>query len=167
MLSLQPILMNILLTPWQHEHTSPLNYRLNSVQASFTRTPYEWLLDNGFTATQLPVTILADDVPIGFFILDSGTDKQPYTDNPHALLLRSMSMNPAWQGRGLAKQALAPIKLSALIASRFPEANEIILGVNQRNTPAHRLYLACGFCDTGRTYMGIQELQYVLSLPLP
>lgn len=154
----------ITLTPYQNAHHPALTaYRLNPEQAQFTAQPHERLNDP-IPAHAHPITILHHNTPVGFFILDAGPDKTDYSDHPHALLLRSMSINPAYQGQGIAKAALAA--LPDYIRSHHPEHPLIVLGVNTRNHPAHQLYLRSGFRDTGRTYPGIKGLQYILELTL-
>ncbi len=44
--------------------------------------------------------------------------------------------------------------------------NEVLLGVNERNIPAQKLYEKSSFNDTGLRRMGAVGLQYVLSLNL-
>ena len=151
--------------PYLSSHRAALlAYRLPAAQMVFTREPHEWLVE-GFSAQLLPVTILHRDAPVGFFILDHGEDKFLYTANPHALLLRSMSVHPDYQGQGIGKQAL--LQLPAFVAIHCPEADEIVLGVNHANHSAHQLYVRSGFVDTGRTLHGSKGLQYILSLSLP
>ena len=157
----------ITLTPCIAAHHAALAYRLLPAQGDYTRAPQEWFAAGGFRSGQYPVSILANAVPVGFFILDTGADKADYSDDPHALLLRSMSIHPAWQGRGIAALALAPPVLWAYIDRHIPAIRRIVLGVHHANVAAQRLYLRCGFHDTGRTYPGLKGLQYVFEQPRP
>ena len=153
----------ITLAPCRGEHYPALTaYQLSGVQAEFSRPPTDWLSGNiPFSAAQLAVTILRGDEPIGFFVLDSGAGRDDYSANPHAVLLRSMSLNPRHQGNGYARTALVPATLDAFIRAHLPACDEIVLGVHHANRAAVRLYLRVGFADTGRTYDGLKGLQFI------
>ena len=129
--------------------------------------PGEWLDgDRTLERDKLAITIFADAEIVGFFILDSGADLRHYSDNPHALLLRSMSFAPAQQGKGYARAALGAARLHPLLRAHFPDGGEIVLGVNHANHAAIALYQRCGFSDSGRTYMGVKGLQYIYTRPV-
>lgn len=137
-------------------------YQLTGEQAEFSRPPSDWLSGNiAFSAAQLAVTILRGDEPIGFFVLDSGAGRDEYSANPHAVLLRSMSLHPRHQGNGYARTALVPATLDAFIRAHLPACDEIVLGVHHANRAAVRLYQRAGFDDTGRTYDGLKGLQFI------
>lgn len=142
-------------------HQAALDYTLDDVQTQFTALPALWFDDDA--ATHRRITILQHDEPVGFFVLDSGNDRADYSDNRNALLLRSMSVAPAHQGKGIARAALAADVLHPFARAEFPQADEIVLGVNHANTAAIALYRTCGFADTGRTHMGLRGLQYIFS----
>ena len=154
---------HITLAPCRVEHYPALTaYQLTGEQAEFSRPPTDWLSGNiAFSAAQLAVTILRGDEPIGFFVLDSGADRDDYSANPHAVLLRSMSLNPRHQGNGYARTALVPATLDAFIRAHFPACDEIVLGVHHANRAAVRLYQRAGFANTGRTYDGLKGLQFI------
>ena len=153
----------ITLAPCRGEHYPALTaYQLTGEQAEFSRPPTDWLSGNiAFSAAQLAVTILRGDEPIGFFVLDSGAGRDDYSANPHAVLLRSMSLNPRHQGNGYARTALVPATLDAFIRAHFPACDEIVLGVHHANRAAVRLYQRAGFANTGRTYDGLKGLQFI------
>lgn len=153
----------ITLAPCRVEHYPALTaYQLTGEQAEFSRPPTDWLSGNiAFSAAQLAVTILRGDEPIGFFVLDSGAGRDDYSANPHAVLLRSMSLNPRHQGNGYARTALVPATLDAFIRAHFPACDEIVLGVHHANRAAVRLYQRAGFANTGRTYDGLKGLQFI------
>ena len=154
---------HITLAPCRVEHYPALiAYQLTGEQAEFSRPPTDWLSGNiAFSAAQLAVTILRGDEPIGFFVLDSGAGRDDYSANPHAVLLRSMSLNPRHQGNGYARTALVPATLDAFIRAHFPACDEIVLGVHHANRAAVRLYQRAGFANTGRTYDGLKGLQFI------
>ncbi|STY87262.1 Uncharacterised protein [Moraxella ovis] len=96
----------ITLAPLSSTHQNELSYEPGDEQIQFTVLPKDWLDDE--RADAYKAVILDDDLHqvVGFFVLDIGQDKYRYTDNPNAVLLRSMSINPVFQGKGYAKRAL-------------------------------------------------------------
>lgn len=144
----------------QDHHQSALRYQLSDEQSQFTALPSDWFNDTKVHR----IVILWDNEPIGFFVLDGGDDKYAYTDNQHTLLLRSMSINPAFQGQGLAKSAL--LILPIFIMDNDILCHQIVLGVNHKNTKAQSLYQKTGFIDTGRTLMGMKGVQYIYELSI-
>lgn len=118
--------------------------------AKFTAFPVDILdelIDN-----QYPIVILNDKKPVGFFLLQSTDRVMEYTNNSKALLLTSLSIDHAQQGKGFAKQGMS--LLSELVKLEFPEYNEIVLAVNHKNIPAQKLYEKVGFSDTGKRTTG-------------
>lgn len=109
------------------------------------------------------ISIIQDDVAIGFLVLDNGVDKAIYSANPHALLLRAMSINPTYQGKGYAKAALLHMDLHRLIQHHFPNTHEIILGVNEKNQLAQHVYQQARFHDTQRRYQGPFGQQIIMA----
>ncbi|RKW10805.1 MAG: GNAT family N-acetyltransferase [Cardiobacterium sp.] len=158
----------ITLKPYHPDHYPALTaYRLNASQQVFTAMPGEWLDgDRTLDRDKLAITIFAGTEIVGFFILDSGADLRHYSDNPHALLLRSMSIAPAQQGKGYARAALGAARLHPLLRAHFPDGDEIVLGVHHANHAAITFYQRCGFSDSGRTYMGVKGLQYIYTRPV-
>lgn len=140
-------------------HHAALAYRLNEAQAAFSASPDSWFDIKG--GKHRCVTIFQDNEIVGFFVLDTGTNRADYSDNANAVLLRSMSVLPAYQGKGIARAALAPKVLDCFVRRHFAHVDEIILGVNHANRAAISLYQKVGFIDTGRTYMGIKGVQYI------
>lgn len=142
-----------------------VNYQLDSEQAKYVRQPWQWfegqtlLLSNGMTG----VSILDDDTAVGFFVLDRGAEKLAYTNNQQAILLRSFSINPKYQGMGFASAALAPNLIDSFIYNLSPKYNEIVLAVNPLNQRAYRLYLRCGFQAAGRVIINVRGARSVLS----
>ncbi|HDR1495733.1 TPA: GNAT family N-acetyltransferase [Pasteurella multocida] len=148
----------------QQQHFHALSYSLSPEQAKFTALPSVWFADLNAKKPWKAFSILSDDEPVGFFVLDQGEDRQKYSDNPQAVLLRSMSIHPDFQGLGIAKQALSHQRLMPLLLHHFPSSHEIVLGVNHLNQRAYAFYLTCGFKHTQRELMGIRGKQYILSL---
>ena len=107
------------------------------------------------------VTVLADGQPVGFFVLDNGALCLNHQRQPGAVLLRSLSINPAYQGQGIAKAAVAAHRLDAVVRQHDPDSQRLILGVNRCNTVARDLYLAAGFYDTGVYINGVAGAQHI------
>ncbi|QIW15296.1 hypothetical protein A4G20_02570 [Pasteurellaceae bacterium RH1A] len=143
---------------YEAQYQADLNYDLDEEQAQFTTLPKHWFDDQ---SGAMRVVILAGEQAIGFFILDQGQDKFDYTDDPNAVLLRSLSINPAYQGRGYAKAVMAHASLANFCRQHLPMAKSIVFGVNHKNTHAQAVYEAAGYTKLERTYMGIKGLQYV------
>ncbi|MDD7794203.1 GNAT family N-acetyltransferase [Clostridium sp. 'White wine YQ'] len=130
----------------------------------FTSLPKKILASPILDENKKPVVILLNEIPIGFFGLHLGDEVLEYKNNPKAILLRYFSINYPYQGKGYAKKALR--LLPSFISNNFKEINEIVLGVNERNISAQKLYEKSNFKDTGLRRMGPVGLQYILSLEL-
>ena len=152
----------ITLSHFSNKHIDVLNsFELPKEQGQFT------LLPNNFKEvpeSQNRIVILNDTEPVGFFLLHSTDQVKDYTDNPKAMLLTSLSINHAKQGRGYAKQAM--FLLRNFVTVEFPNCNEIILAVNHKNISAQKLYLKVGFQDTGKRKMGPIGEQFIMNLML-
>ena len=67
-------------------HAADLDYRLHGEQAQYSVSPQERLQNGRFAAPDcLAVTILCQNRPIGFFILDKGSDRLTYSANRAAI----------------------------------------------------------------------------------
>ena len=93
--------------------------------------------------------------------MDFGIDKLDLTENENSTLLRSLSINPEYQGKGIGKTAM--IVLSDFVKENFPECDEVVLAVNFNNKSAYDLYLKCGFKDEGKTREFKNGYQHLLS----
>lgn len=80
-------------------------------------------------------------------------------------LLRTLSINPAFQGKGIAKSVM--LQLPNWVKMHFPETNEIAFGVNVRNKNAYELYLKTGYSDSGNIYEGKKGPQNLMFRTLP
>jgi len=99
----------------------------------------------------VPVAMLVDDVPVGFFVLDRGG--VPGAERHRgAVGLRALFVDAGHQGRGIGAAALRA--LPGFARQRFPGAPAIVLTVNETNPVARRVYLRAGFRDTGERYHG-------------
>ncbi|NGP46406.1 GNAT family N-acetyltransferase [Bacillaceae bacterium SIJ1] len=68
------------------------------------------------------------------------------------------------QGNGFATKGLQ--LLPGFMHTHFPEVNEVVLGVNQKNHPAIQLYRKVGFIDRGEVFAGPKGPQHILHLPI-
>lgn len=149
--------------PYTSSHFVPLSYRLNEEQSQFTTSIDQCINQRKDLKDpdKLIITILADETPIGFFILDKGADRVELTENPASLLILSYSINPEYQGKGYGKHVMESVE--DYVRKHYDGINELVLSVNIQNEHAYRIYLKAGFEDTGRQITGIRGAQYVLS----
>ncbi|MGR3762920.1 GNAT family N-acetyltransferase [Rossellomorea sp. NS-SX7] len=137
-------------------------FQLPDQQLEFTSMPMEKIHHPAISRNTVHVMILEGDEPVGYFALEDGTKLHKYSDNPHARLLTSFSIDSRQQGRGLAKKGLT--LLPGFIRDNLPDINEVVLGVNKRNEAAISLYLKTGFVDEDEIYEGPKGPQHVLHL---
>ncbi|MEI5907037.1 GNAT family N-acetyltransferase [Bacillus spongiae] len=157
--------VSVRLSTYQQCHRNILDqFSLPEEQLQYTRLPKSSLplaLDDQH---RHPVVILANEVPVGFFILYDGEERTDYTKNSCSLILRAFLINQKEQNKGYAKLAL--LQLSMYVEEHFLGINEVSLAVNARNLAALNLYSKCGFVDKGMTRMGPKGIQHLLSLSL-
>jgi len=139
-----------------------LTYTLDEQQAQYTATAEQALqkIEERSDTLAFPITIFEDEDPVGFFVLDFGNDKLEFTDNHNSMLLRSFSINPKFQGKGIGKKAM--IQVDEFIRENFKECDEIVLAVNQNNISAYRLYLTVGYQYKGKERIGRSGPQYLM-----
>jgi len=139
------------------------SYSLDEQQSQFTAMPEATLeiIKEKNTGDKFPVTIFYQNKAVGFFVLDFGADKFELTENENSTLLRSLSINPDYQGKGVGKTSM--IILSDFVKDHFPGCDEVVLAVNFNNKSAYDLYLKCGFEDDGKTRQMSKGSQNLLS----
>ncbi|UFT99060.1 GNAT family N-acetyltransferase [Radiobacillus kanasensis] len=140
------------------------HYPLPPQQLQFTGLPLDCVAKAETENEYYSIVILYNDVPAGFFVLQGWDGVQTYSDNREALLIRAYSINPTYQGKGIAKKSLE--LLPTFIKAHFPERNEIVLGVNHKNIPAQQVYLKAGFVDRGKRVYGKLGEQFVFHLQI-
>ncbi|KMQ62933.1 GNAT family acetyltransferase [Chryseobacterium sp. FH2] len=147
---------------FKQEDLSDVNYTLDKIQSKYTSTAELALtrIKDRNTGLEHPVTIFRNEKPVGFFTLDFGEDKMDLTDNQNSVLLRSLSVSPHMQGRGIGKSAM--IEVDGFIRANFRDCDEIVLAVNQNNISAYELYLKVGYQYDGKTRMGRSGPQYLM-----
>lgn len=139
---------------FKREDLSEVSYTLDEVQSKYTSTA-EFALNRikeRNTGLEFPITIFEDEKAAGFFTLDFGEDKLDLTDNPNSTLLRSLSINPKFQGKGIGKASM--IQIDDFVKENFKNCDEIVLAVNQNNTSAYDLYIKVGYKFDGKTRIG-------------
>ncbi|KFF20095.1 GNAT family N-acetyltransferase [Chryseobacterium sp. JM1] len=147
---------------FKQEDFSALNYALDENQQQYTSTVEQALnrISERNDSKSFSVTVFEDNEPAGFFVLDFGEDKFELTDNTQSALLRSLSINPALQGRGIGKEAMQIV--DEFVKKTFPDCDEIVLAVNQKNLSAYHLYLKTGYAYDGKSRMGRSGPQYLM-----
>lgn len=150
--------------------------RLTEYQPSFaSMVENYYIADTTYTGRPQEAVIISRDQPdyhsilcieeeelVTFFVLDGGADKHKYTNNPNSFLLRSFSTDTRHTRKGYGKMTLK--HLPHFVKQHYPDTREIVLGVNEKNTPAIRLYENNGFHDTLRTFKGTLGNQKILSM---
>ncbi|MCT2561291.1 GNAT family N-acetyltransferase [Chryseobacterium herbae] len=147
---------------FKQEDFSGLNYALDENQQQYTSTVEQALkrISERNDSEAFAITVFEDDQPSGFFVLDFGEDKLDLTDNKKSVLIRSLSINPGLQGRGIGKGAMQIV--DEFVKENFQDCNEIVLAVNQKNIPAYHVYLKTGYLYDGKSRMGRSGPQYLM-----
>ncbi|WP_405108347.1 GNAT family protein [Paenibacillus sp. FSL K6-1217] len=149
----------------EHYRSQLLSFRLPAEQEQFTGLPEETLQDLREDSGKAGVIIAHEERAVGFFILHTGEGiSNFYPDHTGAVLLRAFLMDYASQGRGFAKAAM--LLLPDFVRRHYPEARQIVLAVNERNTAASQLYLRAGFQDHGLRRSGTKGTQLILQYGL-
>lgn len=139
-----------------------VDYALDENQLQYTASAGQALqrIEEREDTLAFPITILKDEDPCGFFVLDFGDDKLELTDNKDAMLLRSFSINPELQGKGIGKTAM--IQVDEFVRENFKDCDEIVLAVNQNNISAYQLYRKVGYQYEGKIRIGRSGPQYIM-----
>ncbi|GGA24283.1 GNAT family N-acetyltransferase [Paenibacillus physcomitrellae] len=137
-----------------------MKFELPQEQQAFTAMPLEVLELALQDENRYPVVIVIEAEAVGFFVLHLHSELAEQLGRPKAVLLRALSMNHKHQGQGYAKQAM--LKLPELVKQLFPDQEEIVLAVNEKNEAGRQLYSRCGFEDLGHRNTGRSGLQLVL-----
>jgi ribosomal protein S18 acetylase RimI-like enzyme len=138
------------------------DFHLPEEQLEFTSLPLEKIHNLLISDNTAHVLIVEDEEPVGYFALEDGEKLHKYSENEQARLLTSFSIDSGQQGKGLAKKGLR--LLPAFVRDHLPGVDEVVLGVNKRNTAAISLYLKTGFVDEGEVYVGPKGPQHVFHL---
>lgn len=146
---------------FEEKHKAQLfDFQLPPDQHQFTGLPRE-VLDLSIEDTnRYPIVIVNGEEAVGFFVLHQGIDISPFSTNPQAILLRALSINILHQGKGYGKKAMKLVP--QFVKRNFPQVNEIVLAVNEKNLGAKKMYDSAGFIDQGEKRMGKIGSQYLL-----
>ena len=136
-------------------------YEIKEEQLRFTTSPKEVTLLVKEDPDRFGILAMVDEKLVTYFNLHKNEGVKPYSDNPHAILLRAFSTNQRYVGKGYAKQALKV--LPSFVKEHFPEIDEIVLAVNLNNDVAQNLYRKSGFVDEGVRRMGVKGELIVMS----
>ena len=135
---------------YSSEYTKELNgFALTEEQLQFSALPS---IFEEMNEGQHRIVILNDQIPVGFFILNSNERVKKYSTNLNAMLLTALSINHREQGKGFAKEGMS--LLVPFVQTEFPTCDEIVLVVDQANIPAQKLYVKVGFEDTNERLVG-------------
>ncbi|AIL44966.1 GNAT family N-acetyltransferase [Elizabethkingia anophelis] len=148
---------------YQTEHFADLtSYTLPEEQAMFSRIPAEVLNNPRIDdeTDRFYYTIMYNDKAVGFFLLEFAHDRWYKPQDETAALLRSLTLNPEFQGKGIAKEMM--IQLPDLVRKQFPDVKEIAFGVNFKNTSAYQMYLKAGYQDSGKSFDGPKGPQHIM-----
>ncbi len=136
----------------EEDYAQILSYQLPEEQAIYTSMPQNIVETFSRDERNLPFVVYARDNLVGCFALHTRQAHMYGIENPHALLLKSFSIDARYQKRGHALETLRA--LPDLTKQYFPDKNEIVLTVHYTNAPARLLYLKAGFLDKGLRYEG-------------
>jgi len=151
------------LVEYNDQYYTPLtDFTLPDEQLTFTSLPLHKMDDPNLSKDTKHILIVEQGKPVGYFALEYGEKLFRYSDNQGARLLTSFSIDSRYQGKGLAKQGLR--LLPEFMKNHFPETEEVVLGVNQKNKAALNLYLKTGFVDNQEIYEGRKGPQHILHL---
>ncbi|MFS0560593.1 GNAT family protein [Terribacillus sp. 179-K 1B1 HS] len=150
---------------FQEEHTNVVNtYSLSEEQLRFTGHPAKSIPLCREEPNRHAILGMDENRLVTYFLLHEQEGVQPFSDNPNAILLRTLSTDYHHLGKGYGKAAL--LQLPEFVQIQFPHIDEIVLAVNEANEFARKLYGKYGYQDTGRRVMGSKGILIVMSYPL-
>ncbi|MFY4775770.1 GNAT family N-acetyltransferase [Metabacillus sp. RGM 3146] len=155
----------VLLDFYRSEYESNLiEYYLPPEQQIYTAAPLDAVEKCSTESDRYPVVILHNGTLAGFFVLHGWEGVKEFSTNEKAILLRSYSVNEAFQGKGIANQSMQ--LLPSFITKHFPEVNEVILAVNHNNHKAQYVYQKGGFEDKKFRAMGKKGEMFIYHMKI-
>ena len=148
----------------ERHYNQVCEYNLDETQKDFTALPREAISrfkDN--PACELIVMITHNN-PVGFFVLHKGEDVLQDENAKGSMLIRSLSVNPVYQGKGLAQKAMR--MLPSFVKKNHPDMLELFLMVNEGNLRAYHVYKKVGYMVRGLRREGPHGMQKVLHYKL-
>ncbi|MEH6941051.1 GNAT family N-acetyltransferase [Bacillus sp. JJ722] len=156
---------NVVLAFYEEKYKEMIcNYQLDETQKTFTTLPCEALIACENDASSFPIVILKDDQPVGFFVLQVGETISHLTEVDDMMLIRSVSINPSYQGFGYAQDAMKI--LPEFVKGYYPNIMELFLIVNFKNTRAEHVYIKTGYVDRGNRIQDASGLKKILHFVL-
>jgi len=150
---------------FQEQHVSLIDaYMLSEEQLRFTAHPSKSIPLCKAEPNRHAILGIENDRLVVYFALHEQEGVQPYSENPRAILLRTLSTDYHQLGKGYGKAALQ--QLPEFVQLQFPHVDEVVLAVNVANEFARKLYEKYGYKDTGRRVMGTKGILIVMSYPL-
>ena len=150
---------------FQEQHVSLIDaYMLSEEQLRFTAHPSKSIPLCKAEPNRHAILGIENDRLVVYFALHEQEGVQPYSENPRAILLRTLSTDYHQLGKGYGKAALQ--QLPEFVQLQFPHVDEVVLAVNVANEFARKLYEKYGYKDTGRRVMGSKGILIVMSYPL-
>ncbi|WP_017605899.1 GNAT family N-acetyltransferase [Nocardiopsis alkaliphila] len=150
--------------PDQRRFVDEAVHTLPRADADPDRFPYAIVLNEG----DLTDRARALDACAGFGIIDRVGHLRELVDAPEtAVLLRAFYVTPEHQGRGIGRASCSAPLIDLLVAQVAPQAQHLILCLDDGNDQGERTYRAAGFTPTGRRHdAGERGWQSVFSRPL-
>ena len=121
--------------------------KLEERQRQFTIMPIEALKRFQNHPNSYPIVITFFLYPVGFFLLQDGEIAMHYYDTENKMIIRSLSVDPTFQGVGIGKKAM--LLLPFFVKQHFSQIKELFLLVHKKNKRAEKLYKKVGFEDWG------------------
>jgi RimJ/RimL family protein N-acetyltransferase len=139
-------------------------YSLPEEQALYTSLPVHVI--EAFEADEYnqPFVICIGDELAGCFALYTDQKGNIYTDNEHAIVLKSLSIDSRHQKKGYALETL--MMLPDIVRNHYSDKNEIILTVHETNIPAINLYKKAGFVYKDEDYDGEYGIENIFSITI-
>ncbi|WP_341357951.1 GNAT family N-acetyltransferase [Rossellomorea sp. y25] len=144
----------------ENHHIRLTDYHLSEEQLQYTSLPLPAIAKCNEETERYPIVILYKGEPAGFFVLHGWDGVKAYWDNQDAILIRAYSINPKFQGKGIASESLKA--LDPFINQHFLNKKEIILAVNHQNVQAQHVYKKAGFHDTGIRVIGRNGEMFIM-----
>ncbi|MBD3689590.1 GNAT family N-acetyltransferase [Nanchangia anserum] len=133
--------------------------------ARFTTPPQSLLASVDANPHMKAVAIRDDEGVAGYFAVETGPSISEVSADPADVLLRMLAVARSRRRRGIAREMLSTA-LEPFLCAHYPTSPRVLLLVSVANWGAHRLYLDCGFRDTGFARLGPWGRQRVLARTL-